>query len=162
TLSELLWCREGIHSDKALFCLIAALTIDSFVYGFVGVFIWQRWLKRRSSEMEFISEDDLKTFDGWLKYQAVDPVETSAEELTRWRQIFDEAKARAAMKPKVGLMKLQPVPGEYKYAVAVEDGSDLWLALWMRRSRKGEFFVMQLVGDSDWDPHTSYHLDGTF
>src|SRR2546427_12928631 len=32
---------------------------------------------------------------------------------------------------------------------------------WVRRSRKGEFFVMVPRGDRDWDVHTSYHLDGT-
>lgn len=58
-------------------------------------------------------------------------------------------------------MKLQPVPGEHRYAVAVREGSDLWLTLWVRRSQKGEFFVLLPMGDRDWNPHTSYHLDGT-
>jgi hypothetical protein len=78
-----------------------------------------------------------------------------------WRGIFDEVRKRSLAIPKVGLMKLQPVPGEHRYAVAVREGSDLWLTLWVRRSRKGEFFVMMPRGDRDWDPHTSYHLDGT-
>jgi hypothetical protein len=47
-------------------------------------------------------------------------------------------------------------------AVAVRDGSDLWLTLWVRRSKKGEFFVMIPRKDRSWDPHGSYHLDGTF
>jgi len=46
--------------------------------------------------------------------------------------------------------------------VAVREGSHLWLTLWVRRSPKGEFFVMVPRGDRDWDPHTSYHFDGTF
>jgi len=58
-------------------------------------------------------------------------------------------------------MKLQSVPGEHRYAVAVREPTGLWLTLWVRRSRKGEFFVMVPRGDRDWDPHTSYHLDGT-
>lgn len=58
-------------------------------------------------------------------------------------------------------MKLQPVPGEYKHAVAVREDTDLWLVLWVRRNRKGEFFVLRTMGDPDWNPHTSYHLDGT-
>jgi len=110
---------------------------------------------------DFISEDDLKTFGGWLKYQAVDPTATAPEELENWQCVFEEAMERVAACFKVGLMKLQPVPGEHPYAVAVEDGSDLWLTLWVRRSWKGEFFVMLPRGDRDWDPHTSYHLDGT-
>jgi hypothetical protein len=64
-------------------------------------------------------------------------------------------------------MKL-PVPGEHRYAVAVEDGSDLWLTLWVKHKPNGEFFVMlprkpfitQPHRSKKWDPHTSYHLDG--
>jgi hypothetical protein len=40
------------------------------------------------------------------------------------------------------VMKLRPVPGEHRYAVAVEEGSDLWLTLWVKRSPDGEFFVV--------------------
>ena len=109
----------------------------------------------------FISEDDLKTFEGWLKYQGVDTA-TAPEELVELRCLFEDARERIAKLPKVGLMKFEPVPGEHRYAVAVQEGSDLWLTLWVRRSRKGEFFIMLPRGDRDWDPHTSYHLDGTF
>jgi hypothetical protein len=109
---------------------------------------------------EFISEDDLKTFEGWLRYQGVDATTTPPEELERWRYYFDEARKRCAATAKVGLMKFQSVPGEYRYAVAIREGSDLWLTLWVRRSRRGEFFVMVPRADRDWDFHTSYHLDG--
>ncbi|HZL89218.1 MAG TPA: hypothetical protein VFB96_12635 [Pirellulaceae bacterium] len=110
---------------------------------------------------DFISEDDLETFEGWLRYQAVDAALTTPEELGSLRHCFEEAKQRSSATPKVGLMKLRPVPGEYRYAVAFRDGCDLWLTLWVRRSRKGEFFIMVPRGDKGWDPHTSYHLDGT-
>jgi hypothetical protein len=111
---------------------------------------------------EFISEDDLNTFEGWLRYQAVDAATTPPEELEEWRRLFEDARERSTACPKVGLMKLQPVPGEHRYAVAVREDCGLWLTLWVRRSRKGEFFIMLPRGDEDWDPHTSYHLDGTF
>jgi hypothetical protein len=111
---------------------------------------------------EFISDDDLKTFEGWLKYQGIDAATIPPDELAQWRSVFEEGRARALATPKIGLMKLRPVPGEYRYAVAVREGSDLWLTLWVRRSRKGEFFVMTPRCDRDWDPHTSYDLDGTF
>ncbi len=110
---------------------------------------------------DFISEDDLKTFEGWLRYQGIDPATISSDKLEEWRRIFDDVKQQAASNPKVGRMKLTSITGEYRYAVAVREGSDLWLALWVRRSRKGEFFVMLPRADKDWDPHTSYHLDGT-
>jgi hypothetical protein len=115
----------------------------------------------RGEVREFISEDDLETLEGWLRYQAVDTATTAPEELDKWRRLFEDARQRTATCPKVGLMKLQPVPGEHRYAVAVQEGSDLWLTLWVRRSRKGEFFVMLPRGNRDWDPHTSYHSDGT-
>jgi len=59
---------------------------------------------------DFISEEDLQTFEGWLRYQAVSP--TSSEELDQWRRVFEEARQRAASAPKLGLMKLQPIAGE--------------------------------------------------
>lgn len=110
---------------------------------------------------DFISEDDLKTFDGWLRYQGVDAQSATPEELAMWRDIFAEGQENALKIPKVGLMKLKPVLGEYRYAVATRDGDDLWLNLWVRRSPKGEYFVMMPRGNRGWDPHTSYHLDGT-
>jgi hypothetical protein len=108
---------------------------------------------------DFIGEDELGTFDGWLRYQAVDPAELTPEGLEKLRDCFSEAKAQS--NPKVGLMKLG-LPGEHLYAVALREGSDLWLTLWVKRSKKGEYFVFNPSADRDWNPHTSYHLDGTF
>jgi hypothetical protein len=110
---------------------------------------------------EFISEDDLSTFEGWLKYQGVDAATATPDELAMWRGLFDEGRERSLATPKVGLMKLGPVPGEHRYAVAVREGSDLWLTLWVKRTRKGEFFVIVPRKDRGWNVHTSYHLDGT-
>jgi hypothetical protein len=109
---------------------------------------------------QFISEDDLETFEGWMNFQGIDAA-SAPEELEMWQGIFDEARKRSSDTPKVGLMKLRPLSGEHRYAVAVRDGSDLRLALWVLRSRKGEFFVLLPRGDRDWNVHASYHLDGT-
>jgi hypothetical protein len=68
---------------------------------------------------DFISEDDLQTFEGWLRYQAVSPA--SADELEVWRRLFEEARHRSATAPKVGLMKLQPVAGEYRPYVGARE-----------------------------------------
>jgi hypothetical protein len=110
---------------------------------------------------EFITEDDLKTFERWLRYQGVDAARVSPEELEEWRRAFDEVQALCSAAPRVGLMKLRSIPNEHRYAVAVREGSDLWLTLWVRRSPKGEFFVLVPRADQEWDVHTSYHLDGT-
>ena len=109
---------------------------------------------------EFISEDDLRTFEGWLGYQGIDLTTAPPDELAQWRAIFDEISKKPS--PKIGLMNLRSIPGEHRYAVPVREGPDLWLTLWVRRSPKGEFFVMVPRSDRGWDPHTSYHLDGTF
>jgi hypothetical protein len=109
----------------------------------------------------FISDDDLYTFEGFLKGQAIDPNSITAEELKEWRTYFDEISERRDKSPKVGLMKLQPLYGEEKYAVAIRDGSGLWLTLWVRCSRKGGVVIMYPRGDRDWGAHASYHLDGT-
>jgi hypothetical protein len=109
---------------------------------------------------DFISEDDLLTFEGWLRYQAFD--NAPPEELEVLRRLFDELMERRKASPKVGLMKFQPVLGEQKYAVAIRDGSDLSLTLWVRYSRKGEIFVMYPRPDRDWDAHASYHHSGRF
>jgi hypothetical protein len=111
---------------------------------------------------DFIDEDDLNTFEGWLKYQAIDPSEVSPEELALLRSEFDKATAKQLANPKVGLMKLKPLllAGEHRYAVAVRDGADLWLALWLKRNKKGEFVVLIPRTEPGWDQHATYHLDG--
>jgi hypothetical protein len=106
----------------------------------------------------FISEDDIKTFDGWLKYQGYDPTMLAPDDLAKWREVFD--KIRRKPDAKVGLMRLgAKVPGDRIYAVAVRD-SGLWLTLWVRRSWKSEFFVF--MPRPNRDVHASYHRDGTF
>ncbi len=102
----------------------------------------------------FLSEDDVATFDGWLEYQGIDPNAIAADELQVWREIFEAAEKARSSSGKVGLMKLQPNPGEYRYAVAVREANDLWLALWVQRSRRGEYFVLLPRVDRRWDrPH---------
>ena len=41
---------------------------------------------------EFISEDDLATFEGWLRYQGFDAATLASDELADWRDIFDKAR----------------------------------------------------------------------
>jgi len=108
---------------------------------------------------DFISEDDLDTFEGWLKYQAVDVTIISPGELAIWRDLYDEVKKASVLTPKVGRMKLPP--GEHRYAVALRNSEDLWLTLWVRRSPKGDVYVFLPRADRRWNPHASYHRDGT-
>lgn len=107
-------------------------------------------------------EDDLGTFEGWLKgIQGIDPATATSEILADWRALYDELHKKPA--PKVGLMKLPPLmPGERRYAVAIRDGFNLWLTFWVRRAPKGDIFLIAPRANRTWDPHTSYHRDGTF
>ena len=111
---------------------------------------------------QFISEHDVKTFEGWLKYQAIDPASLTAAELATWRSLYEATRELADAQPQIGLMRLKPMKaGERRIGVAVREGPELWLTLWARRSHRGEWFVMVPRGTQGWDPHTSYHLDGT-
>jgi len=114
-----------------------------------------------SGESDFISEDDLNTFKGYLHYQAVDPTATSPEVLAQFRKAFDDAQETIATTPKIGRMKLRGLrPGEYRYAVVVRVGSDLLLTMWVRRDPKGDVYA--LMPRNRGNPHASYHRDGTF
>jgi hypothetical protein len=103
----------------------------------------------------------LDTFDTYLRHQGMDPSSMPEEQVRIMRAAFESGKARRET-ARSAVFFNQPCPaGEYRYAVAIEDRSDLRLALVVRRSRKGEYFVL-MPRDGDWNPHASYHLDGRF
>ena len=61
-----------------------------------------------------------------------------------------------------GRMKLRDLkPGEHRYAVAVREGSDLFMTLFIRRDPKGDVYVMIPRRRGSENPHASYHRDGT-
>lgn len=60
---------------------------------------------------EFVSEDHQQTFEGWLKYQAIDTSVMTTEELATWRCCFEEVRKQRDASSKVGLMNLKTVPG---------------------------------------------------
>jgi hypothetical protein len=99
---------------------------------------------------EFISEDDLLTFEGWSKYQGADLATMPPDDLTLWKECFEQAKRAQETSPKVGLMRLRRVPGQEQYAVAIRNGSDLWLTLWVRCSPKGRFLFCTRAGIGVW------------
>lgn len=110
---------------------------------------------------EFISEDDLQTFEEWLKYQAIDASLMTTDELVTWRCYYEETQKQRAATSKIGVMNFKTVPGESKYAVAVREGTDLFLVLWVRRNQQGEYFVLKPTRIRQVDSQNSYHRDGT-
>jgi len=59
-------------------------------------------------------------------------------------------------------MALRRDAAEQLYAVAVEDAVGCWLALWVKRSRKGDYFVFLPRNEGQWNPHASWHANGRF
>ena len=110
----------------------------------------------------FISEDELLTFDGFLKYEAIVASMCAPHELKSWRDCFDDNMRRFECSPKVGLMKLARKPGQQLYAVAISDASGLWSTLWVKCSPKGDTYVFYARGDGSTNAHTSYHNDGSY
>jgi hypothetical protein len=45
--------------------------------------------------------------------------------------------------------------------VAIQEGDDLGLTFWIKRSAKGDIFLLY-PRDRETDPHASYHRDGTY
>jgi hypothetical protein len=106
------------------------------------------------------TEDELNTFEGWLRYQAFGTL--SADHVSVLRGVFEGLMQQKASRRPMGRMKLKPMgPGEFRYAVAVRDGDRLWLVLWIRRTPEPAVFIMHPTGESERDIHTSYHRDGT-
>jgi hypothetical protein len=58
---------------------------------------------------EFISEDDLQIFEGWLGYQGVDAATTTPEELMICRRLFEQTWPRPTLL--VNLLRGSSSPG---------------------------------------------------
>src|SRR5215467_6182022 len=85
------------------------------------------------------SADD---FEAWLRdTQGLTADALPQEQLGLWRQAFAEGVERAAA------WKAQSAPSrssrnsERRYAVAIQDGNELGLTFWIKRSAKGEIFL---------------------
>jgi hypothetical protein len=108
----------------------------------------------------FLTEGEYASFDGWMKCQDLDPARMTPDSLATFRDLYDERLKRSK---KIGLMKLKrPAVGEYRYAVAVREESDLLLVLWIRRTQNGCVFIIMPRPEPGSDAHASYHCDGTF
>jgi hypothetical protein len=100
-------------------------------------------------------------FEGWLKNQKIDLRGQPAETVASLRGVFEKALVDIA-RARQSVMFSEPCPaGEYRYAIALEDRSELRLVLVIRRSAKGEYFMVY-PRDADSDPHASYHLKGDY
>jgi hypothetical protein len=103
----------------------------------------------------------LDTFESFLKQQfGTHPLPEGAEAVMRPE--YERRKADAMARDVRALFRKPCRAGEFRYAVAIEDGADLWLTLVVgRRAPGGDCYVL-IPRDSPWNPHASYHRDGAF
>jgi hypothetical protein len=101
----------------------------------------------------------MRTFEEWMAYQAVDIASLSDDEIKAWRSAYDKSR-EAQYQQRIWTPRVRANAKDLLYAVAVRDVSDLWLALWVKRSARCEYFVMFPRDKPGWDPHASYHRDG--
>jgi len=98
-------------------------------------------------------------FDRWLWNQQISPDSLSEEIKASLREEYERGQVRAQA---LRATTLNPgTTGDYHYAVAIEDGTDLRVTLWVKRSRAGECVILQ-PRDGKWDPHCTYHRDGRY
>lgn len=102
------------------------------------------------------------TYEEWLRdVQAVDIEKLGDEDRVFWRQQYDAAMRRGAEWREQAAPSRRSVHKDQRYALAIEDDSGLGLTFWIKRSAKGEVFLLY-PREPEMDPHASYHLDGTY
>ena len=111
---------------------------------------------------EFVSEEELPSFEEWIQIQTFDRLRSTQEELATLSRLYDQMVGQALATPKFGRMNLRPKAGEYRYAVVAKEAGELWILLWVRRSPRGDVYVLTPRGEEGWNPHVSYHADGRF
>lgn len=100
-------------------------------------------------------------FEAWLSAQGIAADSLPPEQLALFRHAYGERVQQAAN------WRAQPAPSrslrtsDRRYAVAIQDGSELGLTFWIKRSAKGEVFLLY-PREPEMDPHASYHRDGTY
>jgi hypothetical protein len=101
-------------------------------------------------------------FAAWLlSTQGIAADALTPEQLAVFRHQFDEKVRRdAAWRTQTAPSRSLRV-GDRRYAVAIQDGAELGLTFWIRRSATGEIFLLY-PRDREMDPHASYHRDGTY
>jgi hypothetical protein len=105
------------------------------------------------------THEGLAAFDRWLKDGQLDPVSLSEEIKTSLREEYERAQIRAEA---LRATTLNPgTTGGYYYAVAIEDGADLRVTLWVNRKLNGECVILK-PRNGKWDPHCTYHRDGKY
>ena len=95
-------------------------------------------------------------FESWLTNQGINP--DALPDKDRMREVFEQGQLRGEA---LQATTLGPgTTGGDAYAVAIDDGTDLRVTLWVRRAPR-ICVVLQPRG-REWDPHATYHADGWY
>jgi hypothetical protein len=104
----------------------------------------------------FTGEDDCKAFEEFLRHKGIDPATAEPDVLVQFRRAFDHLAAKRLATPPMGeIFNAKLKPGEFRYAVAIRDGANLWLTMTVRRDPKGDVYVLN--PRQEGNPHASYH-----
>lgn len=95
-------------------------------------------------------------FNGWLISQGIDPDALPDKERMREAYELGQLRGEALQATTLG----PGTTGGHSYAVAIDDGADLRVTLWVKRSPK--VCVVLQPRDREWDPHATYHVDGWY
>jgi len=102
------------------------------------------------------------TYEQWLRdVQSVEIEKMSDADHVIWRQQYEEAMQRAAEWSEQAAPSRGPQPKDRRYAIVIEDDDGVGLTFWIKRSSKGEIFLLY-PRDAAMNPHASYHHDGTY
>lgn len=104
----------------------------------------------------------LETFNEWLKYQGLDQQPMTEEVAAVFRSEYERIKNAAQVRDVHAVLRAPPQSRQFRYAIAIEDGAELWLTLWIKRSLDGECFVLYPHGKGKSQPHASYHRNGVY
>jgi hypothetical protein len=61
----------------------------------------------------FISEDGLRSFEGWLEYKAIDAAALTQDQLSICKETYDGDRERASSQKKIGRIKLPCCQGNF-------------------------------------------------
>jgi hypothetical protein len=95
-------------------------------------------------------------FENWLADQGVDP--DALPDKDRMRDEYEQGQLRGEA---LQASTLGPgTTGGHGYAVAIDDGTDLRVTLWVRRAPR--ICVVLQPRDRELDPHATYHVDDRY
>jgi hypothetical protein len=100
-------------------------------------------------------------FEAWIRFQGLAEDSLTVEQISRHRDDFAKLTKQAENWRSQAAPSRSLRTGDRRYAVAIQDGDELGLSFWIRRSATGEIFLLY-SRDGEMDPHASYHRDGTY